>query len=236
MKKIISFCAVFFVLFFLFIPVVNCADSIVTENVTAYKNRLFDVSVAVDSHKTISAATFIIKYDSNKLAWRGGKTELSNSLIKYRNESNQVKLIFLCPNGVTLDKSKTLFSVKFKALDYGESKISISATDCVNNNLKNIEEFNSTSSCVSVKSPSGNSRSGYQKGNSAEKYEKSSVSTETSNAVLTPKTNRKISVTDADNQGLTIALCCAFALGTVLTSYLIKRFRDRFKNRKNKKK
>ncbi|MGN1139416.1 MAG: hypothetical protein ACI4RM_08190 [Ruminococcus sp.] len=106
MKKIISFCAVFFVLFSVFVPVVNCADSIITENVTAYKNRLFDVNVAVDSHKTISAATFIIKYDSNKLALRGGKTELSHGLVKYRNKDNQVKLIFLCPNGVTLDKSK----------------------------------------------------------------------------------------------------------------------------------
>ena len=175
MKKIISFCAVFFILFSVFIPVVNCADSIVTENVTAQKNRLFDVNVAVDSDKIISAATFIIKYDSSKLAWREGKTELSNSLVKYRNKDNQVKLIFLCADGIALDKSKTLFTVKFKALDYGESKISISASDCVSNNLKNIEEFKGTSSCVSVKSQNGNSSSGYQKGNSVGKQEKEKV-------------------------------------------------------------
>lgn len=235
MKKIISFCAVFFILFSVFMPVVNCADSIVTENVTAQKNRLFDVNVAVDSHKIISAATFIIKYDSSKLAWRGGKTELSNSLVKYRNKDNQVKLIFLCADGIALDKSKTLFTVKFKALDYGESKISISAADCVSNNLKNIEEFKGTSSCVSVKSQNGISSSGYQKGNSVGKYEKSSVSTETSNAVLTQKSNKRISITDADNQGLTIALCCAFALVIILAGYLVKLYRDRFKNRKKKK-
>ena len=235
MKKIISFCTVFFILFSVFMPVVNCADSIVTENVTAQKNRLFDVNVAVDSHKIISAATFIIKYDSSKLAWRGGKTELSNSLVKYRNKDNQVKLIFLCADGIALDKSKTLFSVKFKALDYGESKINISATDCVSNNLKNIEEFKGTSSCVSVKSQNGNSGSGYQRGNSVEKQEKSSVSTETSNAVLTQKSNKRISITDADNQGLTIALCCAFALVIILAGYLVKLYRDRFKNRKKKK-
>ena len=235
MKKIISFCAVFFILFSVFMPVVNCADSIVTENVTAQKNRLFDVNVAVDSHKIISAATFIIKYDSSKLAWRGGKTELSNSLVKYRNKDNQVKLIFLCADGIALDKSKTLFSVKFKALDYGESKISISASDCVSNNLKNIEEFKGTSSCVSVKSQNGISSSGYQRGNSVEKQEKSSVSTETSNAVLTQKSNKRISITDADNQGLTIALCCAFALVIILAGYLVKLYRDRFKNRKKKK-
>lgn len=235
MKKIISFCAVFFILFSLFIPVVNCADSIVTENVTAQKNRLFDVNVAVDSHKTISAATFIIKYDSSKLAWRGGKTELSDSLVKYRNKDNQVKLIFLCADGIALDKSKTLFSVKFKALDYGESKINISATDCVSNNLKNIGEFKGTSSCVSVKSQNGISSSGYQKGNSVGKYEQSSASTETSNAVLTQKSNKRISITDADNQGLTIALCCAFALVIILAGYLVKLYRDRFKNRKKKK-
>ena len=235
MKKIISFCAVFFILFSVFMPVVNCADSIVTENVTAQKNRLFDVNVAVDSDKIISAATFIIKYDSSKLAWREGKTELSNSLVKYRNKDNQVKLIFLCADGIALDKSKTLFSVKFKALDYGESKISISASDCVSNNLKNIEEFKGTSSCVSVKSQNGISSSGYQKGNSVEKQEKSSVSTETSNAVLTQKSNKRISITDADNQGLTIALCCAFALVIILAGYLVKLYRDRFKNRKKKK-
>ncbi len=235
MKKIISFCAVFFILFSVFMPVVNCADSIVTENVTAQKNRLFDVNVAVDSHKIISAATFIIRYDSSKLAWRGGKTELSNSLVKYRNKDNQVKLIFLCADGIALDKSKTLFSVKFKALDYGESKINISATDCVSNNLKNIEEFKGTSSCVSVKSQNGISSSGYQKGNSVGKQEKSSVSTETSNAVLTQKTNKRISITDADNQGLTIALCCAFALVIILAGYLVKLYRDSFKNRKKSK-
>ena len=235
MKKIISFCAVFFILFSVFMPVVNCADSIVTENVTAQKNRLFDVNVAVDSHKIISAATFIIKYDSSKLAWRGGKTELSNSLVKYRNKDNQVKLIFLCADGIALDKSKTLFTIKFKALDYGESKISISASDCVSNNLKNIEEFKGTSSCVSVKSQNGISSSGYQKGNSVGKQEKSSVSTETSNAVLTQKSNKRISITDADNQGLTIALCCAFALVIILAGYLVKLYRDRFKNRKKKK-
>ena len=235
MKKIISFCTVFFILFSVFMPVVNCADSIVTENVTAQKNRLFDVNVAVDSHKIISAATFIIKYDSSKLAWRGGKTELSNSLVKYRNKDNQVKLIFLCADGIALDKSKTLFTIKFKALDYGESKISISASDCVSNNLKNIEEFKGTSSCVSVKSQNGISSSGYQRGNSVEKQEKSSVSTETSNAVLTQKSNKRISITDADNQGLTIALCCAFALVIILAGYLVKLYRDRFKNRKKKK-
>ena len=234
MKKIISFCTVFFILFSVFMPVVNCADSIVTENVTAYKNRLFDVNVAVDSDKIISAATFIIKYDSSKLAWRGGKTELSDSLVKYRNKDNQIKLIFLCADGIALDKSKTLFTVKFKALDYGESKINISATDCVSNNLKNIEEFKGTSSCVSVKSQNGISSSGYQKGNSVGKQEKSSVSTETSNAVLTQKTNKRISITDADNQGLTIALCCAFALVIILAGYLVKLYRDRFKNRKKK--
>lgn len=235
MKKIISFCAVFFILFSVFMPVVNCADSIVTENVTAQKNRLFDVNVAVDSGKIISAATFIIKYDSSKLAWRGGKTELSDSLVKYRNKDNQVKLIFLCADGIALAKSKTLFTIKFKALDYGESKINISAADCVSNNLKNIEEFKGTSSCVSVKSQNGILSSGYQKGNSVGKQEKSSVSTETSNAVLTQKSNKRISITDADNQGLTIALCCAFALVIILAGYLVKLYRDRFKNRKKKK-
>ncbi|MGN1139417.1 MAG: hypothetical protein ACI4RM_08195 [Ruminococcus sp.] len=119
-------------------------------------------------------------------------------------------------------------------MDYGESKISISASDCVSNNLKNIEEFKGTSSFISVKSANGISSSGYQKENSIGKNEKSSASTETSNAVITRKSNRKISITDADNQGLTIALCCAFALGIILISYVVKRIRDRFKNKKEK--
>ncbi|MDD6848629.1 MAG: hypothetical protein PUD53_07680 [Oscillospiraceae bacterium] len=96
MKRIIPFCVVFCILFFVFAPVVQGADNILVENINADKNRIFDVNVSIDSHKTVSAVIFIIKYDSGKIAWRGGKTELSQSLIRYSDKGTGLSLYFVC--------------------------------------------------------------------------------------------------------------------------------------------
>ena len=233
MKRIMPFCVVFCILFFVFAPVVQGADNILVENINADKNRIFDVNVSIDSHKTVSAVTFIIKYDSGKIAWRGGKTELSQSLIRYSNKGDRVKLIFLCSDGIALDKNKNLFTLKFKALDYGKSKIEISTGDCVSNSLKNIDNFESSSCYVTVNSTHKNT--GAVKTDSVKNQEQTTESTETKNAALTQKPHKSITVIDEENYGIIVAVCSAFVLCIFTVTYVAKRLKDRVKNNKKKK-
>lgn len=234
MKRIIPFCVIFCILFSVCSPVVKGADNVLVEDINANKNRIFDVNVSIDSHKTVSAATFIVKFDSGKIAWRGGKTELSQSLIRYSDKGDKVKLIFLCADGIALDKSKNLFTLKFKALDYGKSKIEISTADCVSNKLKNIDDFKSSSCYVTVNSTGTNT--GAIKVESVEKQEQTSAGTEVKRDVLTQKTHKSITVIDEENYGIIVAVCSAFVLCIFIITYLIKRFKDRAKNKRQKNK
>lgn len=233
MKRTISFCVIFCILFSVFSPVVQGADNIFVEDINSNKNRIFDVNVSIDSHKTVSAVTFIIKYDSSKIAWRGGKTELSQSLIRYSDKGDKVKLIFLCADGIALDKGKNLFTLNFKALDYGKSKIEISASDCVSNNLKNIDDFKSSSCYVTVNSTGKNT--GAVKTDSVKNQEQTTESTEVKKAVLTQKPNKSITVIDEENYGIIAAVCSAFVLCIFTVTYVAKRFKDKAKNKKEKK-
>lgn len=140
----------------------------------------------------------------------------------------------MCADGIALDKNKNLFTLKFKALDYGKSKIEISSGDCVSNSLKNIDDFESSSCYVTVNSKGTNT--GALKTDSVKNQEQTTENKETKNAVLAQKPHKSITVIDEENYGIIVAVCSAFVLCIFTVTYVVKRLKDREKiiKRKNK--
>lgn len=136
MKRIIAILAV---LFLLITPLsAYASDSkMYTDNIKADNNRLFDVPIYLSSPKTLCAATFTVSYNPSAVAFRKASANISNAKVKFVDNGRKVKAIFLCPNGVRINKKSLIISVKLKTLREGSSDINISASDTVSVNTKN---------------------------------------------------------------------------------------------------
>lgn len=109
-----------------------------SQNINVDNNRLFDVSVCVKSGSVLAAGTFSLSYDNSAVAFRRVYSDTDFVKVRSVDSGKRVKVIFLCSNGIRVDKKSELFKVRFKSLSPGSTEIKISAFDVVNGNAKNI--------------------------------------------------------------------------------------------------
>lgn len=137
MRRIVSVILAAFLLSVSIVSVYALDTVMYTEKVSPSLNRLFDVPVYIKSDKKLAVATFNLKYNPKKVAFRDVISDIENSKVRYKDGNGSLKVIFLCKNGVGLkDKTKLLY-VKFKSLDESGSAIIISGEDFVDSSVKN---------------------------------------------------------------------------------------------------
>lgn len=149
MKRIIAFFAVLFLLVTPFSAYASYTK-MSTDNINADNNRIFDVPVYMNSSKILTAATFTVKYNPSAVAFRKAGTTIPNAKVNYVDNNGTVKAVFLCSNGVKINKKSLIVSVKFKTLQAGRSDIVVSASDTVDLNAKNFTAPSSVKSTVTV--------------------------------------------------------------------------------------
>lgn len=130
-----------------------------TDSISSDNNRLFDVPIYIKSSKILTAAAFTLKYDTSKIAFRNVSATVSGATVKYAENNGKLKLIFLCANGVKVNKKSLIARVKFKTVAAEGSIISITASDFVNYKAVNFTPPASVNSEITVngKSPSTSS-------------------------------------------------------------------------------
>ncbi len=159
---------------------VTSNESIKTENLTVKTDRLFEVKVGFDSSRTITAARFKLKYNKNNIAIRQTVCNIGSAKVRFNDTEGLTDVIFLCSNGVNCSEYPTLFSVKYKKLNDNDTKISIHALDCVDNNVKN---FTPPKSAVcKIKGVAGSSLSSSAKSGKKGSSKGGSFSTKSSNS------------------------------------------------------
>lgn len=165
LKKSVCALAVMIIAVFPVATVFCAGSSLSVNNVSVSNNRLFDVSIEMQSQKALSCATFTLKYDKSSVSFRGASSSVSNSQVKYNDKNSTVKVIFLCAGGVRINKMSQILTVRFKSIKEGNSSINVSAYDCVDNYAENFKAPKGAVCNVSVSgtgkgSVSGNSRQG----------------------------------------------------------------------------
>lgn len=139
-------------------------ESITTKNLTVKTDRLFEVNVGFKSSRTITAARFTLKYNKNDIAIRQAVCNLSQAKVRYNDSNGKTDVIFVYSSGVRCSEFSTLFSVKYKKMNDNNTDISITASDCVDKNLKS---FTPPKSAVcKVKGVAGSSSSASSAGKS----------------------------------------------------------------------
>lgn len=128
-----------------------------TEKIYTPNNRLFDVPVYFNTSKPLSAATFSVRYNPDKAVFRKAVSNVSESTVKCSDKNGVVKAVFICPNGVKLNKNSLLLVFRFKAVNSGNSEIKITADDCVDSDVKNFTPPKAVSCIVET----GGKSSGY---------------------------------------------------------------------------
>ena len=137
-------------------------DAIVTNDVEARSNRIFDVQVMMKSPKILSAASFELSYNVEKLSFREVKANAPVSKVRAYDDAGKTKVVFLCENGLKLGNAPLLFTVRYKLISDENAEIKIAASDCVDVKAKNFSlPTSATCKVTSIGgSVSGSSRSG----------------------------------------------------------------------------
>ena len=105
--------------------------------ISAKNGRYFDVPVYMQSSFALSAATFTLKYDTKELSYSRAYTDIPSAKVKSRYTDGSVKVIFLCPEGLRINKKSRFLNVRFKAVSAGSCSIKITSEDCVDPKAKN---------------------------------------------------------------------------------------------------
>lgn len=143
--------------------VANASDgAIVTNDVEARSNRIFDVQVMMKSPKILSAASFELSYNVDKLSFREVKANAPVSKVRAYDDAGKTKVVFLCENGLKLGNAPLLFTVRYKLISDENAEIKLTASDCVDVKVKNFSSPTSATCKVTSigGSVSGSSRSG----------------------------------------------------------------------------
>ena len=143
--------------------IANASDgAIVTNDVEARSNRIFDVQVMMKSPKILSAASFELSYNVDKLSFREVKANAPVSKVRAYDDAGKTKVVFLCENGLKLGNAPLLFTVRYKLISDENAEIKITASDCVDVKAKNFSTPTSATCKVTTigGSVSGSSRSG----------------------------------------------------------------------------
>lgn len=112
-------------------------ECISSSDVKVKTDRLFEVKIGFKSKRTITAARFTLRYNASDIVARKPVCNLSRAKVKFVDKNGTTDIIFLCSSGVKCSEFPTLFTMKYKKLTDNNTKVTISASDCVDNNLKN---------------------------------------------------------------------------------------------------
>lgn len=149
-------------------------SSVTTTDVVIKNGRLFNVSVGLSCKEVVTAATFTLSFDGDYFEFREIEKYQTDCTVRAVSGDGMVKAIFLCPNGVNAKKGQALFSVKLKGVKSGKSRVKISASDCVNDKVKNFASPESAYCNVTVfggfPSSAGSRGSGSGPGSSSSRY------------------------------------------------------------------
>lgn len=118
-------------------PVYAAEDRIVTSDVSVKTDRLFEVKIGFNSDRVITAARFTLTYNPEDVAVRTPVCDIDRAVVKFNDKNGTTDIIFLCSDGIKCREYPTLFSMKYKKISDNNTKITIKASDCVDNNLKN---------------------------------------------------------------------------------------------------
>lgn len=121
-----------------------------TNDVKCDKDRVFKVEVKADSSEILSAVLFEFTYDRNLIEYKSISTDTGSMVYAYDN-GNTLNISYLCKNGIDVSKENTLFTVKFKSVDYGDSDMNLTAYDCVNSSAESVKISDCISGKVSIK-------------------------------------------------------------------------------------
>lgn len=127
------------------------ADSkIIAQDVTCKNHRLFTIYIGLDTNESLTAGSFYIEYDKSCMEFRSADEAIPNSQVEFSEQSDRVKIIFLCHKPVKAADCKKLFSLKFKSKSPRKSKVKISCDDLVNKDVESLSSPKSTRCTVTI--------------------------------------------------------------------------------------
>lgn len=125
-------------------------------NASARKGRLVSIDMSASFDNYLCAALFEFTFDDSVLEFRDIKCENDNSKIETNCVGNKVKAIFLNEFGDDVSSRNVIFTITFKAVDYGTSYIDYTVSDCIDADVKSINVGSCTSGKISVTGSSDN--------------------------------------------------------------------------------
>lgn len=108
----------------------NVSFSLSSDN--ADENRLFYIytNAHSDSEK-LGAVKLTYTYDPSVIEFRDASTQ-ENAEVEYSDEDGVLSLIYLCDEGEDLSEGKNIVSLKFKAVNEGDTLITLLPEQCIN--------------------------------------------------------------------------------------------------------
>lgn len=125
--------------------------SFATTDAQCNNNRLFTVDIKAKSADDFSVATFEFTYDRSIIEYR----EVScgdNSYVRAHDNGKSVVVSYLCSDGVKIDEYTTIFTLKFKSISEGETRLDYTVSNCVNSEVEDMPIGSCTSSLITVNS------------------------------------------------------------------------------------
>lgn len=159
---------------------VNAANdvSFTMTDVECNNNRLFTVDVKAKSADRFSVATFEFVYDRSVIDFRKVSCD-DNSLVRVHDNGESVVVSYLCTDGINIEDYTTIFTLKFKSISVGETKINYTVSNCVNSDVEDMPIGSCTSSVINVKSKSTNNKISQTKKNNSSKSSSDKIETTT---------------------------------------------------------
>ena len=113
------------------------------------ENRLFAVTLSACSDIPLSAALFSFSYDRSLAQFRGVTAEKPFKTVSY-DTGDEIRVSFLCPEGVSSVSETALFSLEFKSLQAGSFSVSFTVRECVDNRAEFMPVGTCTSGTVTI--------------------------------------------------------------------------------------
>lgn len=213
-------------------------------------NRLAEVSFKAKGSGSLSAALFEISYDAATLEFREAKAA-KDSVIEVNTGSGNVKISYLCREGVDLSEQAELFTLTFKACSEGVSEVAYSVFDCIDAQIQQMDVGACVSGKVTVTSGAGSQTKASRKTQSSSAKSKTSTAPTTpagkkkcasSSAVTETKAEETITdlgninqVVQADIDKTTplIVLCLSIVIAAAFIGFLVLKLKNRRKKDDN---
>ena len=248
MKKLFAILSVF-----LFIPIlsVSAAETVSfsISNVECRNNRLIDVEIRAKSPKKLSAALFEFYFDRNILEFRGASAPKGSDVVANEN-SERVRLSYLCTYGADISEETAIFTLEFKTLSEGSAPINFKVEDCVDSDILQMTAGSCTAGTVTItpkasdqvgrtdtqtksKASSQTSKSEKSKsGKSSDKQSSSDKAKDTSQSSVNDLGElNTVMQKDADKLTPIIILCVSAAAGAALIGFIVYKLIEKKKGK-----